>query len=152
MRYRRPSLAVCVAIFCAVSAAGCGGGATAQFKADFSAAQRPLNRTFADVATTFTQARGKSVTEIVRSLDALDARFRTQLAPLEALKPPVTVAASFRTLTSSLKRVESDLRATSAAVKARDLLAAHQALASLQSDAGTATKAAGAVAQKLNHK
>jgi hypothetical protein len=152
MRHRRPSLAVCVAICCAVAAAGCGGGATAQFKADFSAAQGPLNRTFADVATTFTQARGKSVAEIVRSLDALDGRFRKELAPLEALKPPVTVAASFRTLTSSLDRVEGDLRAISAAVKGRDLLAAHQALGSLQSDAGAATNAAGAVAHRLNHK
>ncbi|HWF52962.1 MAG TPA: hypothetical protein VG294_20120 [Solirubrobacteraceae bacterium] len=152
MRYRRRSLAVRVAIFCAVSVAGCGGGATAQFKAGFSAAQRPLNRTFADVATTFSQARGKSVKGIARSLDALDVRFRKQLAPLEALKAPPAVAASFRTLTSSLKRVEGDLRAISAAVKHRDLLAAHQALGSLQSDAGAATNAAGTVAKKLDHK
>ncbi|HWF35013.1 MAG TPA: hypothetical protein VG295_06565 [Solirubrobacteraceae bacterium] len=130
----------------------CGTSATERFKARYAAAQAPLNRTFADIANTFTHAKGKTTAEIAGSLTALADRFHRQLAPLEALKPPAPVATAFRTLTGGLDRMERDLRATSSAVKGRDLVAAHDALASLQRDAGAATRAASAVTHTLNHK
>jgi hypothetical protein len=152
MRYRRHSIATCAVILCLIAITACGANATAQFKTGYAAARGPLNRTFVDVGKTLTHAKHGSATEVAHSLGTLADRFGTELAPLEALKPPPNVATAFRTLTTSLNRVERDLRGTSVALKVRNLVAADLGLKSLRSDSGAATDAAVAIAQKLSHK
>ena len=132
-----------------IAVTGCGASTTAQFKSGYAAARAPLNRTFAEVDKTFTDTKGKTITEIAQRLGALADRFGKELAPLEALKPPGIVATAFTTLTRSLNRVERDLRGTYAAVNAGNLPAAELGLEMIRSDAGAATDAATAVAQKL---
>ena len=125
------------------------GNATAQFKTGYAAARVPLNRTFVDVGKTLVHAKRKSATELAHSLGALAERFGKELAPLEALSAPPSVATAFRTLTSSLNRVERDLQGTSVAFATSNLVAADLGLKSFTSDAGAATDAALAIQQKL---
>jgi hypothetical protein len=139
-------------ILCLIVTAGCGSSTTAQFKTGYAAAVPPLNRTLMAVTETFAHDKGKSVSQIARSFGDLADRFGKELAPLEALKPPASVAPDFATLTSSLNRVERDLRGPSVAVKHRDVLGVALALESLPSDAGAAADASAAIAEKLDHK
>jgi hypothetical protein len=151
MRYRRHWIAACAAIACVIAVTGCGGAAD-PFKAHYEAAVLPLHQTFADLASTFIHAPGKTTAEIAQSLGVLSDRLGRQLAPLEALKPPRAVAIPFRALTTSLNRVAGDLRATYVAVTHHDVAAAQPAIVSLQRDARVATDASAAVKDKLDHK
>ncbi|HEY5317104.1 MAG TPA: hypothetical protein VIJ20_03935 [Solirubrobacteraceae bacterium] len=137
---------------CLIVIAGCGSSRTTQFKAGYAAAQAPLNQTFLDVSRTVTHVKGETLAEIARSFGALADRLGEELAPLEALKPPAVAATAFTKLCTSLDRVERDLRGTSVALRAKDLVAAAHALEHLRSDAVTAADAATGVAQKLDHK
>jgi hypothetical protein len=151
MHYRRHSIAACVMALCLIVIAGCGSNATAEFKTGYAAARAPLNRTFVEVARTFSNSKGKTISEITRSLGTLSDRFRKELAPFQALKPPASVATAYTTLTTSLNRVNRDLREIYVAVKGRNLAVATLALAKLRSDAGAASDAAAAITHKLNH-
>jgi hypothetical protein len=149
MRHRRPTIATLVVLVCLVGIAACGSSTAAQFKAGYASARGPLNRTFAEVAKTFRRVRGKTVAEAATSFGTLAARFGEELGPLETLDPPPKLATAFRTLTSSLNRVESDLRGASTALAAKDVVAAAHSLQNLQSDASAATDAATVVTEKL---
>ena len=149
MRYRRPWIATCIVLLGLVAITGCGSSTTAQFKSGYSAARIPLNRTFVAIKLAFTQAQGKTLPEIARSFAAVTDRFGQELPALEALKPPAGVATAFATLTTSLDRVEGDLRATTAAFEHKDVDAAARSLQNLQSDSLAATDAATAVTRKL---
>jgi hypothetical protein len=130
--------------------AGCGSSnPTAQFKAGYDAARGPLNATFIDVNNTLTSTRHKSTGEIAARVGVLAARFRNDLAPLDALKPPARLATAFTTLTSSLKRAESDLRAITVAANHRSFAGALLAIQNFDSDSRSATDAAIAIKQKL---
>jgi hypothetical protein len=132
-----------------IAITGCGSSTTAQFKSGYTAARGPLNRTFVEIKRAFTDAKGKTLPEIARSFAAVTGQFGQELPALEALKPPASVATAFATLTTSLDRVESDLRATTAAFKSKEVDAAARSLQNLQSDSLAATDAATAVTQKL---
>jgi hypothetical protein len=150
MQHRRRPMAMATAILCLLALTGCGGAdETAQFKAGYASARGPLNKTFGDVARTLKGARGKSTTQIARSMGVLADRFAKKLAPLVALKPPARVTTAFTTLTSSLRRVESDLRGISGAARRRDLAGAQLAVENLATDSRAANEAATVVKQKL---
>lgn len=131
---------------------GCADSHTGQFKARYAAAQAPLHRTFVDVTTTFSHAKGKTLAELARSTGRLADRFSRELPAIEALKPPPSVATAFTTLTMCLNHVGRDLRRTYVALKSKDFVAAGQALGSLERDATAAMDAAAEVSRKLDHK
>lgn len=140
-------------IVCLVALAACGGGGagnpTAQFKTGYAAARGPLNAAFSEVNKTLTGTPRKSATEIAATVGDLAARFGTELAPLEGLKPPARVATEFATLTTSLDRVESDLRQISGAAKRGSFSDTVLAVEKLDGDARSATDAAAAIKRKL---
>jgi hypothetical protein len=137
-------------ILCLAALAGCGGpGGTAQFTTGYTAARGSLNAVLLDANATLTSTPRKSADQIATRMDALADRFGHDLASLAALKPPATVATAFVTLTTSLKRVESDLRAVSVAAKRRNLAGTVLAAENLDSDARAAADAATAIKQKL---
>jgi hypothetical protein len=112
----------------------------------------PLNRTFVAVSKEFHHAKGKTVTEIGDGFGALAIRFGKELGPLEALKPPAAIKTAFATLTSSLRRVERDLRRASAELRAGHVDAGARWLERLTSDGGDATDAAAAITRRLGNK
>lgn len=152
MRHRRHPMTTAALVICLNVLAACGGSARSEFKTGYAAARAPLNRTFDQVAGTLNHPQGKSVTAIAQSVRVLAGRFGRELAPLEALKAPADVATAFRTLTSSLKRVERDLRGAYVALDGRNLASAELALENVKGDEHAATDAAIAVTQKLDHK
>jgi hypothetical protein len=145
-------VATAATILCLIALGGCGGNTSAAFKAGYAAARIPLNRTLADVSKAVTRTPGKTAAGITQRLGALSARFGKELAPLLSLKPPAAVATAFTTLTSSMRRVDSDLKGTYLALRAGNLAAAQLALESLKSDAGDAADAGTAVRRKLDHR
>ena len=130
--------------------AACGSaGTTSEFASGYSAARAPLNKTFADVTRVIAGARTTSSAELSRNIGVLATRFSQELAPLEALTPPPAVATAFTTLTTSLKRITTDLRGISGSAKRRDLTGAQVALESLASDERAAFLAAAAIKGKI---
>jgi len=136
-------------ILCLAVLAGCGSTAPPQFQAGYAAARRPLNQILSDVNGALKGVRGRSTVRVAGTVGALAGRFRKALAPLEALKPPARIATAFTTLTSSLRRVENDLREISIAARRRNLVGASLAVESLSSDARAASQAAAVIKQKL---
>jgi hypothetical protein len=150
MCHRRLSLATGTAVVCLVVLGGCGStNLTAQFKAGYAADRGQLNLVFSAVNKTLTAVPRKSTAEIAGTVSVLAARFGKNLAPLEALKPPARVVTEFATLTSSLQRIESDLRGISVAAKRRSYKGAVLADEQLNSDARAARDAATAIKRKL---
>ena len=150
MCHRRYSLATWTVTVCMVVLAGCGStDPTAQFKAGYDAARGQLNTAFSDVNKTLANTSRQSATQIAGTVGVLATRFHKALTPLEALKPPASVATAFATLTSSLTRVETDLRGISLAAKGRSFHGAVVAVEKLDSDARAASDAAAAIKRKL---
>jgi hypothetical protein len=152
LRHPWPWIAACIAVLGLIAIAGCGSSTTAQFITGYSAAQSPLNRTFVGVKKAFTEAKGRTIPEIARSFSTLADRFGQELPALEALKPPTRLATAFTTLTTSLNRVERDLREASLAFERKDVVEAAHSLQNLQSDSVAATDAATAIARNLDHR
>jgi hypothetical protein len=150
MRHPRLSLATGTAFVCAIVLAGCGSTSPAsQFKSGYAAARGGLNTTFTQINQALRSTPRGSAVATAGTIGVLAARFEKDLAPLEALTPPAGVATAFGTLTTSLGRVERDLRDISVAADRRSFGGAVLAVEKFDSDARAASDAATAIKRKL---
>jgi len=150
---------IAAAILCLVVLAGCGAAqitdkpgdrATIRFEAGYAAARTQLNGTLTAVAGTLNliHTSPTAAARVPRRLAVLAVRFGRELGPLEALTPPAKARAAFRTLTTSLNRVEGDLHEIPVAATRRNYPGAVLAVENFYSDARAAADAAVAIRPK----
>jgi hypothetical protein len=122
---------------------------TATFKTGFMSAIAQLTQTSRAIGSAFTAAPSQTTAQFVASFRSLTTRWQTQLGELEALHPPVGLAARFTNLTAAGRRVESALKALTAAASVHHRQASAQAVLSLGTNLAAARVAAAAIERKL---
>jgi hypothetical protein len=153
MHHRRAVSGVCVLAVVA-ALAGCGGSSdtTATFTSGYNAVKGALNQTGQEIAKEIQQAPKQTDAQVASNFRSLAARFKTQVAKLQALKPPASVSADWTKVTNAASKLDSDLSAIAAAAASHSTAAAQQAGASLAADAQALTQSLTPVKQKLGLK
>jgi hypothetical protein len=101
------------------------------------------------IGTALRDAPSHTRAQILRTVDGLAARWKSQLSRLGTLTPPATVAGAFTALTGAGKRIEADLHAIVAAIAGHDAAAGKQAIVSIVADLVAARSANAALERKL---
>lgn len=122
---------------------------TATFKTAYLSAIAQLTQTSHTIRNAFTAAPSQTTAQFVASFRSLTTRWQTQLGELEALHPPAGVAAQFTSLTAAGRRVESALKALTAAARVHHRRASAQAVISLGTSLAAAHAADAAIERKL---
>lgn len=144
---------VCLALIAALQVAGCGGNssssATSDFKSSFPSVANGFKNTSHAIGVAIQQAPSKTAAELAATFNALAARWRAQLARLQALNPPSAVSDAFSSLKSAAARARPDLKAVASAAGADNASAAKQATISLINDVLAAKSASTTITNKL---
>jgi hypothetical protein len=152
MYHRRAVSGVCVlAALGALS--GCGGSdTTSTFKSGYNRVRGPLNQTGQQIANEVNRVSTQTNAQAAANLRRLAAQFQSQLAKLEALKPPADVSADWTKVKNAASKLGPDVNAMATAAATGSNGAFQQGVASLQADAQALNQALAPIKQTLGLK